>query len=282
MADEDASPAAPKLRKALTATGDVCVQSRLQDSMQNLLQFNEYTVVKPLGEGSFATVDLCEVRRPRASFFARAPRPEQFAVKIFQNSIGKSRRDAGCPYDPVIAREIAIMRRLRHPNLVALREVVDDEAEDMLYMVLEYVPGGPVMDWDEDEKVFVAPSTRGVLDEPAAAAALSDVLHGLAYLHLHHICHRDLKPQNILVDARGRCKIADFGVSHHFDDEDDDDDDDSPRSPSSPATAMSHDSKRGQLRATEGTRAFWAPEMLGESPGHGFSGCAQDAWARRG
>ena len=54
MADEDASPAAPKLRKALTATGDVCVQSRLQDSMQNLLQFNEYTVVKPLGEGSLA------------------------------------------------------------------------------------------------------------------------------------------------------------------------------------------------------------------------------------
>ena len=282
MALEGESPVAPKLRKARTATGDVCVQSRLQDSMQNLLQFNEYTVVKPLGEGSFASVDLCEVRRPRASMFARAPQPEQFAVKIFQKSIGKSRRDAGCPYDPVIAREIAIMRRLRHPNLVALREVVDDEAEDMLYMVLEYVPGGPVMDWDEDEKVFVAPSTRGVLDEPAAAAALSDVLHGLAYLHLHHICHRDLKPQNILVDARGRCKIADIGVSHHFDDEDDDDDDDSPRSPSSPATAMSHDSKRGQLRATEGTRAFWAPEMLGESPGHGFSGCAQDAWARRG
>jgi len=57
----------------------------------------------------------------------------------------------------------------------------------------------------------------GSYDEAAAALFFVDILHGLAYLHSNFICHRNLKPKNILIDAKTKiCKITDFGVSYFF------------------------------------------------------------------
>ena len=76
------------------------------------------------------------------------------------------------------------MKRLRHPNLVNLHDAVDDEEEDMLYLVIEYVPGGPLMDWDSDTCAYVSAKTNGPLGEKLADAATADVLHGLACVRL--------------------------------------------------------------------------------------------------
>lgn len=130
-----------------------------------------------------------------------------------------------------VEREIALMKKLSHPNLVPLYEVIDSPHSDMLYMVLEYMPLGEILTYQNDgtfrrkepkagcAKFKVQGLVDGHFDEENAALYFVDMLHGLAYLHQHHICHRDLKPENILLDNYGVAKVADFGVSHIFEKE---------------------------------------------------------------
>ena len=129
-----------------------------------------------------------------------------------------------------VDREIALMKKLSHPNLVRLYEVIDSPETDILYMVLEYMPLGEILTFREDDGTFRrSESLRhkqidglvddGHFDEKHAALYIVDILHGLAYLHQHHICHRDLKPENILLSDRGIAKLGDFGVSHIFEEE---------------------------------------------------------------
>ncbi|KAG7357564.1 serine/threonine protein kinase [Nitzschia inconspicua] len=164
------------------------------------------------------------------------------AVKIFSKSILKRKRtmerDKSTNRIKVktawqqVEREIALMKKLSHPNLVQMYEVIDSPESDMLYMVLEYMPGGEILTY-QDDGTFRRKEPRaadasykqiqgvvdGHFDEEHAALYFVDILHGLAYLHQHHICHRDLKPENILLDARGVAKVGDFGVSHIFEKE---------------------------------------------------------------
>jgi [calcium/calmodulin-dependent protein kinase] kinase len=107
-----------------------------------------------------------------------------------------------------VEREIALMKKLSHPNLLQLYEVIDSEESDMLYMVLEYMPLGEILSYKDgtgtfrrktrpgaaiDKKYEVDGIVDGHFDEEHAALYFVDILHGLAYLHSHHICHRDLK-----------------------------------------------------------------------------------------
>ena len=130
-----------------------------------------------------------------------------------------------------VEREIALMKKLSHPNLVQLYEVINSPESDSLYMVLEYMPLGEILTFQEHDGTFKrSESLRhkqikglvngGYFDEEHAALYFVDILHGLAYLHQHHICHRDLKPENILLSDRGIAKVGDFGVSHIFEEED--------------------------------------------------------------
>jgi len=122
-----------------------------------------------------------------------------------------------------VDEEISVMKQLSHPNLVQLYEVIDDAEDDKLFMILEYVPLGEVMSFDEATLTYRRndgqAQVQGHFDEAHAAHYFVDILHGLAYLHMHHICHRDLKPENILMDDAGHIKISDFGVSHFFPEE---------------------------------------------------------------
>ena len=165
------------------------------------------------------------------------------AVKIFQKSLLKRQRtmerDRSTHQVKIktalqqVEREIALMKKLTHPNIVALYEVIDSPESDMLYMVLEYMPLGEILTYQNDGTFrrkdprpgsstgHIAGLVNGHFDEEHAALYFVDILHGLAYLHQHHICHRDLKPENILLDARGVAKLGDFGVSHIFEKESD-------------------------------------------------------------
>ncbi|GBF96243.1 calcium calmodulin-dependent kinase [Raphidocelis subcapitata] len=105
-------------------------------------------------------------------------------------------------------REIAILKKLSHPNIVNLVEVIDDPASDGLLLVMEYVEGGTL------QPRAVGPGRWAPMPEGLAWKYVRQVLQGLDYLHANRVVHGDLKPANLLLDSNTRrIKIADFGSS---------------------------------------------------------------------
>ncbi|KAK4840021.1 hypothetical protein QYF36_026696 [Acer negundo] len=141
----------------------------------------------------------------------------------------------GTPY----AIKVSILKRLDHPNIVNLFEVIDDQKADHLYMVLEYVEGNPINNISQ-------------IDEKTARSYFKDIIAGLIYLHSHNIVHGDIKPANLLLTGNGRVKIGDFSFSQAFEDEND------------------------ELRRCPGTPAFTPPECYLDTVYHGK---AADTWA---
>ncbi|KAJ2701253.1 hypothetical protein H4218_001546 [Coemansia sp. IMI 209128] len=104
-----------------------------------------------------------------------------------------------------VKREIAILKKCRHPNVVRLREVIDDAHARRIYLVIEYMDGGEIM-WRDASNLPVMAADK-------ARSVFRDLVLGVEYLHYAGILHRDLKPQNLLYNKAGTVKISDFGVS---------------------------------------------------------------------
>uniref|UniRef100_A0A915JNU6 Protein kinase domain-containing protein n=1 Tax=Romanomermis culicivorax TaxID=13658 RepID=A0A915JNU6_ROMCU len=102
-------------------------------------------------------------------------------------------------------REVRIMKKLNHPNIVKLYQVI--ETENNLYLVMEYANGGEVFDY------LVA---HGRMKEKEARAKFRQIVSAVQYLHQKNIIHRDLKAENLLLDSDLNMKIADFGFSNEF------------------------------------------------------------------
>uniref|UniRef100_A0A3B3XFV4 non-specific serine/threonine protein kinase n=1 Tax=Poecilia mexicana TaxID=48701 RepID=A0A3B3XFV4_9TELE len=102
-------------------------------------------------------------------------------------------------------REVRIMKGLNHPNIVKLFEVI--ETEKTLYLVMEYASGGEVFDY------LVS---HGRMKEVEARAKFRQIVSAVHYCHTKNIVHRDLKAENLLLDADANIKIADFGFSNEF------------------------------------------------------------------
>jgi len=205
---------------------------------------NDYRLGSVLGEGAYG-----EVREG----FDTAKNNEKVAVKVLSRSFLKKKREFTkvegkhkwkTALDDVM-KEIAIMKKSQHPNLVRLIEAIDNEETDNLYMVLEFVAGGQVMTWNGGKRRYYAATSEGgdVYDEPRAKELSRDIISGLRYLHTQGIIHRDLKPENLLLTSDGRCKIADFGIAQKLDLE-----------------------KKTSISITNmvGTFQFMAPEMITE------------------
>jgi serine/threonine-protein kinase len=103
-------------------------------------------------------------------------------------------------------REGRTAARLSHPNIVQVYDAGEDELEgrEVSYIVMEYVPGG-------DLKAFI--DEEGSLPSDELAGLGSEVASGLAHAHEKGVVHRDIKPHNILIDAHGRPKLTDFGIA---------------------------------------------------------------------
>ncbi|CAO1634173.1 unnamed protein product [Jaminaea pallidilutea] len=158
----------------------------------------------------------------------------------------------------LIRRELAIMKKLDHPNVISLFEVLDDPSRDELYMVVEYCPDGPVFDVKLHEQ-------RQPLSESVARDYFVQILLGIEYLHSNDIVHQDIKPDNILLcNDRRTCKIVDFGVSEMFGPDD-----------------KVADEEDGPRPKAQGTAAFLSPERCsagsarerGSSAGKDNAGC---------
>jgi cell division cycle 2-like protein len=109
---------------------------------------------------------------------------------------------------PITAlREIAILQKARHPNIVALHEVLTGADPAECVLVLEFVEHDLKTLQDDMRDAFVASEVKTLLRQMAA---------GLAYLHANNIMHRDLKTSNILLSNRGALKLADFGMARRI------------------------------------------------------------------
>ncbi|XP_075496707.1 CBL-interacting serine/threonine-protein kinase 12-like [Primulina tabacum] len=141
-----------------------------------------------------------------------------------------------------IKREISILRRVRHPNIVQLFEVMATKTK--IFFVMEYVKGGELFN-----KV-----AKGRLKEEVARKYFQQLISAVAFCHARGVYHRDLKPENILLDEDGDLKVSDFGLS-----------------------AISEQIKQDGLFHTFcGTPAYVAPEVLARK---GYNAAKVDIWS---
>ncbi|XP_026215329.1 serine/threonine-protein kinase DCLK2a isoform X3 [Anabas testudineus] len=184
----------------------------------------KYKVGKVIGDGNFAVVKDCVERSTG----------KEFALKIIDKAKCRGK-------EHLIESEVAVLRKVKHPNIIMLIEEVDTPSE--LYLVMELVKGGDLFD---------AITSSAKYTERDASIMIYNLAGALKYLHSMNIVHRDIKPENLLVfeypDGTKSLKLGDFGL----------------------ATVV-----EGPLYTVCGTPTYVAPEIIAES-GYGLK---VDIWA---
>ncbi|HUB67976.1 MAG TPA: protein kinase [Candidatus Methylacidiphilales bacterium] len=102
-------------------------------------------------------------------------------------------------------RESQIAARIRHPNVIAVMDAAHDEATGLYFIVMEYVGGGS-LSWH---------LRNGPLPEAKALGVIAGIAQALIVAEENRIVHRDIKPDNIMLDLRGTAKLADLGLAKH-------------------------------------------------------------------
>ncbi|NXD87876.1 CDK3 kinase, partial [Halcyon senegalensis] len=146
--------------------------------------------VEKVGEGTYGVV-----------YKARNKRTGQLVA------LKKIRLDSEMEGVPSTAiREIALLKELKHPNIVRLLDVI--QSQKQLYMVFEYL--------NQDLKKYMDSSHTRDFPLSLVKNYLFQLLQGVSFCHSHRVIHRDLKPQNLLINEAGAIKLADFGLARAF------------------------------------------------------------------
>jgi len=187
-----------KQKDGLVDTGE---QEAPDDS--DLITLNEgikdfYDFEKEIGSGGYSVVYQGKNKSSG----------ESVAIKCIDLCMIESEATAGV--DPLLPlkREIKIMKKIDHPNIIKLFEVFADD--EKFYMVMELIPG---------KELFQMVESQGAFSEKHASKIFRQVVCSVAYLHGQGIAHRDLKPENILIQGEGEkqiVKLADFGFAKYF------------------------------------------------------------------
>lgn len=157
------------------------------EEITQTLEEHDYTLLDPVGSGGFASVYTVIKKKY----------DQQFCVKIMQlnnekpNSFPKS-----------FKAEIDSLINIIHPNVVSIFDYF--QSEHILYIILEYCPNGSL-----DALI----KENGPLEPNKLYSMVKQLTAALQLVHSLGIAHRDIKPQNILLDSRNRVKLADFGLS---------------------------------------------------------------------
>ncbi|KAL8215156.1 hypothetical protein R6Q57_004605 [Mikania cordata] len=197
------------------------------DIKGNILM-ERYELGRLLGQGTFAKV-----------YYARnLTTGQSVAIKVIDKEkvlrVGLTNQ---------IKREISVMKRVRHPNILQLYEVMATKTK--IYFALEYAKGGELFD-----KI----ANAGKLKEQIAHKYFQQLINAVDFCHSRGVYHRDLKPENLLLDENENLKVSDFGLS---------------------ALAESKH-QDGLLHTTCGTPAYVAPEVITR---RGYDGDKADVWS---
>ncbi|KAJ3326736.1 Cyclin-dependent kinase catalytic subunit [Blyttiomyces sp. JEL0837] len=147
-----------------------------------------YEKIEKIGEGTYGVVYKARDRTNNSIVALKKIRLET--------------EDEGVPSTAI--REISLLKELRHPNIVKLLDIVHNDAK--LYLIFEFL--------DLDLKKYMD-STTG-LSKTLVKSYMHQLVSGINFCHAHRILHRDLKPQNLLIDQLGTLKLADFGLARAF------------------------------------------------------------------
>ncbi|KAG0481642.1 hypothetical protein HPP92_012500 [Vanilla planifolia] len=193
------------------------------------LVLGKYEVGRLLGRGTFAKVyEARSVADGSMVAIKVLDKPE-----IVDGGIG-----------PRILREVSAMRRLsEHPHIIKIHEVLATRSK--IYLVMENAQGG---------ELLARVARRGRLPEPTAIRYFHQLLSALRFCHAHGVAHRDVKPQNLLLDCIGNLKVSDFGLS----------------------ALPEHRREDGLLLTACGTPAYAAPEIARH---RAYDGARADAWS---
>ena len=193
--------------------------------------YNEYKVIKLLGKGAYSKVKL--VMKDDVKYAMKIiDKKELKKKKIF-----KQDKDGNVIVTNLLKdalKEIAILKKLDHPNIIKLYEILHNYQKEKIYLILEYAEYGDIVDYneengsfsinkhisdiyekkDKDKKSF---NEKKYYEEDDIRMFIKHIILGINYLHKNGIIHHDIKPNNILLCKKGICKITDFNFSSILD-----------------------------------------------------------------
>jgi len=153
---------------------------------------DRYQKIEKIGEGTYGVV-----------YKAKDLKSNNKIVAL--KKIRLEAEDEGVPSTAI--REISLLKEMRDHNIVQLLDIVHQDTR--LYLVFEF------LDLDLKKYMETIPSHLG-LGPDMIKRFMSQLVEGVRYCHSHRILHRDLKPQNLLIDREGNLKLADFGLARAF------------------------------------------------------------------
>eukprot|EP00442_Polarella_glacialis_P001907 CAMPEP_0115136876 /NCGR_PEP_ID=MMETSP0227-20121206/56642_1 /TAXON_ID=89957 /ORGANISM="Polarella glacialis, Strain CCMP 1383" /LENGTH=994 /DNA_ID=CAMNT_0002544009 /DNA_START=12 /DNA_END=2996 /DNA_ORIENTATION=+ len=187
------SVAKPPAPNGAVAVAQATAQHQMQQSRGPHVSnksLGHYILGKTIGEGTFGKVKLGR----------HILTGEKVAVKVLE----KDRIIEVADVERV-AREVQLLKLIRHPHVVQLFEII--ETKGQLYLIMEYACGGELFD-------YIVNTQR--IPEPEACQFFHQIIAGVEKIHSMNVVHRDLKPENLLLDEHKKVKIVDFGLSNSF------------------------------------------------------------------